>query len=257
MINKFVSGSICVITVAAMIFISSGISFAQAQGAPEQGGTPPAGAAPGGTPPGGQGGAKLDQTPMFNEIDKNKDGKATSEEWKAAGAPDMVFQMADSNKDSQVTLEELSASSPPADVDKDKDGKASLTEVKEFLATMPAQGSGGAPGGAPGGTDGGAPTGAAGGPPGGTAPEGGAAMPAGGFVANSPHVGDGATGQAFIDLMDANKDGKIDHDEWERTKVNTVYKNKRWPNYNKNMDNYITIDEAPQKGVNWEAAPTN
>lgn len=250
---KIFSGPVCVITIAAVIFIFSEISFAQAQSVPAQGDTPPAGAAPGGAPPGGQGGAKLDQTPMFNEIDKNKDGKATSEEWKAAGAPDMVFQMSDANKDSQITLEELNASSPPADVDKDKDGKASLKEVKDFLSTMPAQGGGGAPGGAAGGT----PVGAAGGPPGGTPPEGGTGMPAGGFVANSPHVGDGATGQAFIDLMDANKDGKIDHDEWERAKVNTVYKNKRWPNYNKNMDNYITIDEAPQKGVNWEAAPTN
>lgn len=221
-----------------LLFI--GTAFAQAPGGTAQGGTPPAGAAPGGAPPGGQGGAKLDQTPMFNEIDKNKDGKATSEEWKAAGAPDMIFQMVDANKDSQVTLEELNASSPPADVDKDKDGKATLKEVKDFMASMPAQG--GAPGGAPGA----APSGAA-----------GQGMPAGGFVANSPHVGDGPTGQAFIDLMDTNKDGKIDHEEWEATKTKTVYKNKRWPNYNKNGDNYITLDEAPQKGVNWEAAPTN
>jgi hypothetical protein len=244
MIKKLFSGSICVITIVAMALIFSGTAFAQTPGAATQGGAPPAGAAPGGAPPGGQSGAKPDQTPMFNEIDKNKDGKATSEEWKAAGAPDMIFQMVDANKDSQVTLEELSASSPPADVDKDKDGKATLKEVKDFMASMPAQGSGGATGGAPGGAAGGTPT------------EGGG-MPAGGFVANSPHVGDGPTGQAFIDLMDTNKDGKIDHDEWEATKGKTVYKNKRWPNYNKNGDNYITLDESPQKGVNWEASPTN
>ena len=90
------------------------------------------------------------------------------------------------------------------------------------------------------------------GPPGGAPPEG---MPPGGFVANSPHVGDGPTGQDFIDVLDTNKDGKVDHDEWEREKLKTVYKNKRWPHYNKNMDQYITLDEAPQKGVNWEAAP--
>jgi hypothetical protein len=243
MIKKLLSGASCVIIIVALALIFSGICFAQAPGAAAQGGTPPAGAAPGGAPPGGQSGAKLDQTPMFNEIDKNKDGEATSEEWKAAGAPDMIFQMVDANKDSQVTLEELNVSSPPADVDKDKDGKATLKEIKDFMAAMPAQGSGGAPGGTPAGASGGA------------APAGG--MPAGGFVANSPHVGDGPTGQAFIDAMDTDKDGKISHDEWEMNKGKTVYKNKRWPNYNKNMDSYITIDEAPQKGVNWEAAPTN
>jgi hypothetical protein len=255
MIKKLLSGSVCVITIGAFVLFFAGISFTQAQSAAAQGGSPPAGAAPEGAPPGGQGGAKLDQTPMFNEIDKNKDGKATSEEWKDAGAPDMVFQMSDANKDNVITLEEINASSPPADVDKDKDGKATLKEVKDFLATMPAQG--GTPGGAPGGASGGTPAGAAGAPSGGTPPQGGTGMPAGGFVANSPHVGDGPTGQAFIDAMDTNKDGKIDHDEWEMNKGKTVYKNKRWPNYNKNMDNYITIDEAPQKGVNWEAAPTD
>jgi len=100
-------------------------------------------------------------------------------------------------------------------------------------------------------------------PPAGAAPTGAAQTgaapagtpPAGGFVANSPHVGDGPTGQDFINLMDTNKDGKIDHDEWEATKTKTVYKNKRWPEYNKNGDNYITLDETPKKGVNWEAAP--
>jgi len=177
-----------------MELIFSGDAFAQSQGEATQGG------------------AKLDQTPMFNEIDANNDGKATAEEWKSAGAPDMILQMVDANKDSQVTPEELSASSPPADVDKDKDGKATLSEVKAFMASMPAQGSGGAPGAAPGG----APAGAAGGTP----PEGG--MPAGGFVANSPHVGDGPTGQAFIDAMDTNKGGKIDHDEWEMNKGKTA-----------------------------------
>jgi hypothetical protein len=119
--------------------------------------------------------------------------------------------------------------------DKNQDGFIELSEgpTPDSIQNM------GGPGGAPG--EGGA-------PPGGD-------MPAGGFVANSPHVGDGATGQAFIDLMDLNKDGKVSHDEWEQVKVNTVYKNKRWPNYNQDGDDYITLDEAPQEGVNWEAAP--
>lgn len=70
-----------------------------------------------------------------------------------------------------------------------------------------------------------------------------------------PHVGDGPAGQDFINAFDLNKDGKVDHDEWEAIKKQTVYKNKRWPAFNKNGDTFITLDEAPQKGVNWEEAP--
>lgn len=84
----------------------------------------------------------------------------------------------------------------------------------------------------------------------------GGERPAGGYVANSPHVGDGPTGQDFIDMLDIDKDGKVTHQEWETIKKNTVYKDKRWPHYNKNRDEWITLDEAPQKGVNWEEAPT-
>lgn len=208
---------IYILFTATAVFLFTGAGFAETQDAA------PAGA--------GQNSAALDQSPMFTEIDADKDGKATEAEWKAAGAPDMVFQMSDADKNGCLTLDELGKSSPPAAVDKDKDGKVTLSEVKEFMASMPAQGGDG---------------GAAGG-----------AMPTGGFVANSPHVGDGPTGQDFIDLMDTNKDGKIDHGEWEATKGKTVYKNKRWPHYNKNMDEYITLDEAPQKGVNWEEAPTD
>jgi len=35
--------------------------------------------------------------------------------------------------------------------------------------------------------------------------------------------------------------------EWEKGKGSTVYKDKHWPEYNKNRDEYITVDEAPQK----------
>ena len=202
----------CVTKLILAISITIGITVAASVHAQD----PPPGA--------GQEGPKLDQTPMFNEIDENGDGKATAAEWKTAGAPDMVFQMVDSNKDNEVTFEELSASSPPAAVDKDEDGKVTLSEVKEFMSSMPG-------------------------------PQGGA--PPGGFVANSPHVGDGPTGQDFIDILDADGDGKVTHQEWEMNKRNTVYRNKIWPNYNQNRDEYITLDEAPQPGVNWEPAPTD
>ncbi len=149
--------------------------------------------------------------------DGNGDGKVSKDEF---GGPDTMFDGWDKDQNGFIELSEA----PTPDMIKDM--------------------------GAP---PGGAPAGAA--PGGGTPPEGG--MPAGGFVANSPHVGNGPTGQAFIDVMDTNKDGKVTHEEWEMNKGKTVYKNKRWPNYNKNMDEYITLDEAPQEGVNWEEAPTN
>ena len=72
---------------------------------------------------------------------------------------------------------------------------------------------------------------------------------------NSPHVGEGLTGQAFIDFMDTDKDGKVTHTEWEENKNYSSYVDKHWPDYNQNNDEYITLDEAPQKGVNWEPAP--
>jgi len=234
MTKKKLLGSFCVITIAALVLFFSGISFAQDQGAPSQGSTPPAGAASGGAP-GGGGPAWMsaagDEMPkaFIKAEDKNGDRKVSKDEF---GGPDTLFDQWDKNKDGFIELSE-----------------APTPEMMQGMG-----GQGGTPGDAPGGSEGGAPAVAAGGSPGGTPPEGGG-MPAGGFVANSPHVGDGPTGQAFIDTMDTNKDGKIDHDEWERNKVNTVYKNKRWPNYNKNMDQYITLDEAPQEGVNWEAAP--
>jgi hypothetical protein len=178
---------------------------------------------------------------FVSRVDTNKDGSMTKEEWKAAGLIDTPFTMCDSNKDNKITTAEMAACGLPEGMDANGDSALTVDEMIEFDKKMAAGGggpggSGGAPGGAPG----------KGGPSG---------IPAGGFVANSPHVGDGPTGQDFINVLDTNKDGKVDHEEWEMNKGKTVYKNKRWPHYNKNGDQWITLDEAPQKGVNWEAAP--
>lgn len=144
--------------------------------------------------------------------------------------PKEFIKAEDADGDGKVTKDEFKGPDNLFDEwDKNQDG---VIELSEAPTPDMMQGMGG-PGGAP--------------------PEGG--MPEGGFVSNSPHVGDGPTGQAFIDVLDTDGDGKVDHMEWETNKRNTVYKNKRWPHYNKNMDDYITLDEAPQKGVNWEAAP--
>jgi hypothetical protein len=143
--------------------------------------------------------------------------------------PHAFIKAEDGDGDGKVSKEEFGGPDTLFDEwDKNQDGFIELSEgpTPDMMQNM------GAPGGAPPGD-----------------------MPAGGFVSNSPHVGDGPTGQAFIDMLDTDKDGKVTHEEWEMNKINSIYKEKRWPHYNQNGDDYITLDEAPQEGVNWEEGP--
>jgi hypothetical protein len=117
-------------------------SVLQAQNAP------PASAGAGGPPMPGTD-ANLDQTPLFNEVDANHDGKATKAEWLAAGAPEMVWSIVDSDKNDVLTLDELKKSNPPPSaIDVNKDGKVNLAEMKNVQAAM-GNGPGGAQSGAP------------------------------------------------------------------------------------------------------------
>ncbi|MCC7462269.1 MAG: hypothetical protein IT480_07385 [Gammaproteobacteria bacterium] len=116
---------------------------------------PPGGGAPGGT--------KLDQTPLFRSLDANQDQRLTQDEWTAAGLDAGIYGMINSQKKPTLSYEEFNAVAPPETADADKDGKATLDELKTCLVSMPAGGARG-PGGAPGGA---APP--AGGPPPGTA----------------------------------------------------------------------------------------
>lgn len=102
-------------------------------------------------PPGGgaPGGAKLDQTPLFQSLDANTDKLLTQQEWTAAGLDAGIFGMINSQKKPALNYDEFNAMSPPESADADKDGKMTLEELKKFLASMPAGGAGG-PGGAPG-----------------------------------------------------------------------------------------------------------
>ncbi len=70
-----------------------------------------------------------------------------------------------------------------------------------------------------------------------------------------PHIEGGESGIEFMNKFDLNKDGKIDHEEWEAVKPSTVYRLKHWPEYNINMDDYITLEEVPEKDGISEAAP--
>jgi Ca2+-binding EF-hand superfamily protein len=70
-----------------------------------------------------------------------------------------------------------------------------------------------------------------------------------------PHIEGGESGIEFMNKFDLNKDGKISHDEWEAVKGSTVYREKRWPEYNPNMDDFITLDEVPEKDGPSEPAP--
>jgi Ca2+-binding EF-hand superfamily protein len=70
-----------------------------------------------------------------------------------------------------------------------------------------------------------------------------------------PHIEGGESGIAFMNRFDLNKDGRIDHEEWEAVKPATVYRQKHWPEYNINGDDYITLEEAPEKDGKSEPAP--
>lgn len=78
-------------------------------------------------------GIKLDQSPLFNAADTNKDGKLSKTEWAAVKGAEPLFNAMDKDKDELLTLAELNASSPPDVADTNKDGKLS---VEEFQASL-------------------------------------------------------------------------------------------------------------------------
>jgi hypothetical protein len=70
-----------------------------------------------------------------------------------------------------------------------------------------------------------------------------------------PHVEGGPSGIDFMNQFDLDKDGKISHSEWEKVKPTTAYRKKHWPQYDKNRDWSITLEEAPLKEEGSEPAP--
>jgi hypothetical protein len=144
------------------------------------------------------------------KVDADKDGLMTKDEWKAAGLAEMPFTMCDSSKDGRLTTAEMAACALPAAMDSNGDNILLVSEMIEFDKKM-------------------------------------ISAPKKKYAATSPYVEGGPTGMDFIKLFDADNDGKITHMEWEKTRPSTVFKDKHWPEYNKNNDEYITVDEAPQK----------
>jgi hypothetical protein len=143
-------------------------------------------------------------------VDADKDGSMTKDEWKTAGLVETPFTMCDSSKDGKIVMGEMAACALPEAMDVNKDGILMVSEMIEFDKKM-------------------------------------MSAPKKQYAATSPYVEGGATGLDFIKLFDADKDGKVTHTEWENVRPSTVYRDKHWPEYNKNNDEYITVDEAPKK----------
>jgi len=147
---------------------------------------------------------------FVKQVDTDMDGSMTKEEWKDAGLVDLPFTFCDTSKDSSLTTKEMADCSLPEAMDSNSDGALMVSEMIAFDKQM-------------------------------------ASAPKRKYEATSPYVEGGETGIDFIRRFDADMDGKVTHEEWEKTRPSTVYIDKHWPEYNKNMDEYITVDEAPQK----------
>lgn len=164
----------------------------------------------------------VDVGPFFASVDATKDGAITRDEWKQAGLMDLAFPLCDPDKNDRITKQEMSACAVPESMDPKKEGVLTVYARGRFVIASP-----------------GAPV-----PKPQNAPPG--ITQATQMLADSPYVEGGPTGEAFIKVFDADGDGKVSHAEWEKVKNDTVFKPYRWPQYNKNRDAWLTVDEAPQ-----------
>ena len=87
---------------------------------------------------------------FFAQVDTNKDGKLSKEEWAAQGLPDGVFTRMDTDKDGFLTLKEVEANWFPGDLDTDKDGVLTVEKMKAYSAKMAARRAAGGASGASG-----------------------------------------------------------------------------------------------------------
>ena len=141
------------------------------------------------------------------------------------GLLDMSFQLCDASKDGSVDKAEMNDCAVPVSMDPKGEGILTVYSDGRFVIPSP-----------------GAPI-----PKPKNAPPGITQMTQ--FVSDSPYVEGGPSGADFIKLFDKDGDGKVGHMEWESVKNDTVFRPFRWPQYNKNRDQWITLEEAPHPPV--------
>lgn len=129
------------ICTALLIFLFVGFS-AQAQPQNEGQGPP-------GDSPMANSGIKLDQSPLLEAADTDKDGKLSMAEWEAVGGTENIFTHTDKDTDGFMTLAEMNDTSPPDMADANKDGRFTLDEFKAMISAGggPPSGGGAPPGG--------------------------------------------------------------------------------------------------------------
>ena len=162
---------------------------------------------------------------FFKAVDVNKNGSLSGEEWKEMGLADISFPLCDANKDGRIDRQEMTACAVPQSMDPKGEGILTVYAGGRFV--IPSQGT---------------PI-----PKPKNAPPGITQMTQ--FVSDSPYVEGGPAGEDFIKVFDKDGDGKVDHTEWESVKNDTVFRPFRWPQYNKNRDQWITLEEAPKPPV--------
>ena len=167
--------------------------------------------------------AAVDVAPFIAAVDVNKDGTMARDEWKQAGLMDVAFGLCDRDGNDRITTQEMSVCAIPESMDPKKEGVLTVYARGRFVIASP-----------------GAPV-----PKPQNAPPG--ITQATQMLSDSPYVEGGPTGADFIKLFDTDGDGKVSHAEWEKAKNATVFKPYRWPQYNRNRDEWITVDEAPRK----------
>jgi hypothetical protein len=162
---------------------------------------------------------------FFSTVDLDGDGSINGEEWKEMGLLDLAFPLCDANKDGKIDQREMAASAVQGSMDPKGEGILTVYAGGRFVIPSP-----------------GAPI-----PKPKNAPPG--ITQATQFVSDSPYVEGGPSGADFIKLFDKDGDGRVDHTEWESVKNDTVFQPFRWPQYNKNRDQWITLEEAPKPPV--------